>query len=461
MQALRGLFGADAGQSEALVARTAALARPLEQSSDLDPLIERIGDARFVLLGEASHGTSEYYTWRARLSERLIKEKGFSFVAVEGDWPDCYRVNRYVKGAPDSGESARTVLQAFERWPAWMWANREVVRFAEWLRRYNDGAEAGAPVPEERQAGFYGLDVYSLWESMQAVIDFLEEVDPQAVEGARRAYSCFDPYGQDEQEYARATLYIPKGCEGAAVTMLSELRRKAPEYEEQGRDAFFNAEQNALVARNAERYYRTMVRGGSYSWNIRDTHMVDTLDRLMELHGPASKAIVWEHNTHIGDARAADMAREGMVNVGQLVRERHGDEGVVLVGFGSYRGSVIAGDAWGAPMERKRVPEALEDSYEALMHRAGIASGVPNQLLLLPDRDAGSAEAGLWSAPRGHRAIGVVYNPAFERYGNYVPTVLPRRYDAFVFLDVTTALHPLHLESPVEDEVPETYPFGV
>ena len=461
MQALRGLLGSNAGQSEALVARIAAIARPLEQPTDLDPLIERIGDARFVLLGEASHGTSEYYTWRASLSERLIREKGFSFVAVEGDWPHCYQVNRYIKNAPDSGESAQAVLQAFDRWPTWMWANREVVRFVEWLRRYNDGAETGTPLPAERKAGFYGLDVYSLWDSMQAVVSYLEQVDPEAVSTARRAYSCFDPYGQDEQEYARATLYIPKGCEDAAITMLTELYSKAPRYEEEGREAFFNAEQNALVARNAERYYRTMVRGGPYSWNVRDTHMTDTLDRLMEFHGSEAKAIVWEHNTHIGDARATDMARDGMVNVGQLVRERHGGEGVVLVGFGSYQGSVIAADAWGAPMERKPVPEALQDSYEDLMHRAGDASGIRNQLLLLPDEGAGPDEAALWSASRGHRAIGVVYKPAFERHGNYVPTVLPRRYDAFMFVDQTTALHPLHLEPRVDDEIPETYPSGV
>jgi erythromycin esterase-like protein len=460
MQALRGLFGGEDRQPEALVSRIAALARPLEQPSDLDPLIERIGDSRFVLLGEASHGTSEYYTWRAQLSQRLIKEKGFSFVAVEGDWPDCYQVNRYIKGAPNSGESAQAVLHAFDRWPTWMWANREVVRFAEWLRRYNDGAETGTPLPEDRKAGFYGLDVYSLWDSMQAVITYLEQVDPEAVDIAKRVYGCFDPYGQDEQEYARATLYIPKGCQDAVVSILGELYRRAPQYEEEGREAFFNAEQNALVAKNAERYYRTMARGGPSSWNIRDTHMTDTLDRLMEFHGPASKAIVWEHNTHVGDARATDMARDGMVNVGQLVRERHAGEGVVLVGFGSYRGSVIASGAWGAPMERKHVPQAAEDSYEDLMHRAGIASGVRNQLLLFPDTDAGQPEAALWSVPRGHRAIGVVYNSAFERYGNYVPTVLPQRYDAFLFLDETTALHPLHMASR-PDEVPETYPFGV
>jgi erythromycin esterase len=430
-----------------------ALSRPLHRDRDLDPLLERIGDARYVLLGEASHGTSEYYTWRTRISQRLIQEKGFSFLAVEGDWPDCYRVNRYVKGAPDAGASAYDVLHAFDRWPTWMWANEEVVGLAEWLRSHND------TVAQEAKVGFYGLDVYSLWDSMRAVIDYLERTDPDAVRAAWQAFRCFEPYGEDVQEYAWATRLVAASCEDEVVALLRDLQRRAPQYAGQSRETYFNAEQNALVAKNAERYYRTMVRGGSASWNIRDQHMVETLERLMQHHGPDARAIVWEHNTHIGDARATDMVRTGMFNVGQLVRERRAREGVVLVGFGSHRGTVVAATQWGAPMDRMPVPPAREDSWEDVLHRAGAS----DKLLLLSDGPLAS----LRSCPdsmletRGHRAIGVVYDPAYEAFGNYVPTVLPRRYDAFLYLDQTEALHPLHLVPRVEPEPPETFPSGV
>ena len=420
-------------------------AYPLRETKDLDPLLERIGDAYCVLLGEASHGTSEYYSWRARISERLLREKGFSFIAVEGDWPDCYEVNRYVKGCPDSGRSAREVLKVFDRWPTWMWANEEIVEFAERLRRHNDG------VSEGERAGFYGLDVYSLWESMVAVIEYLERVDPDTVEAARRAYKCFEPYGEDVREYARATAFVPTSCEGEVVEMLSELRNRLPEYRDEP-ESRFNAEQNALVVRGAERYYRTMVRGGSSSWNVRDRHMVETLERLMRHHGPDAKAIVWEHNTHIGDARATDMADVGMVNVGQLMREQRGVEEVVLVGFGSHRGSVIAGAEWGAPMEHMPVPPAREGSWEDILHR----SGEEDKLLIFAEAED---ENGLLE-PRAHRAIGVVYDPDYERYGNYVPTVLSRRYDAFLYVDETQALHPLHMQTREKGEPPKTFPSG-
>ncbi|MDP9348557.1 MAG: erythromycin esterase family protein [Gemmatimonadota bacterium] len=431
--------------SDGLIERIREVQHPLRGPEDLGPLLERIGDARLVLLGEASHGTSEYYTWRHAISERLVREKGFSFIAVEGDWPDCYRVNRYVKGWAGSGESAREVLHAFDRWPTWMWANEEVVALAEWLRRWNDRQ------PEERKVGFYGLDVYSLWDSMDAVQKYLERVDPEAARRARRAYGCFDPYEEDVQEYAMATALVPTSCENEVVAMLHEMRRKAPEYREDGREAYFNAEQNALVARNAELYYRTMVRGGGASWNVRDTHMIETLERLVRHHGPGAKAIVWEHNTHIGDARATDMARAGMVNVGQLARERWGDD-VVLVGFSSYRGSVIAGEEWGASMRRMPVPPARDGSWEALLHEAG----AEDRLLLTHELE----EVPEATEARGHRAIGVVYNPGHERWGNYVPTLMPLRYDALIYLDETRALRPLHMEAHADGEPPETYPFG-
>ena len=432
--------------SESLTAHLSEIESSLRDEGDLDPLLEAIGDARYVLLGEASHGTSEFYLWRERITRRLVEEKGFSFVAVEGDWPDCYRVNRYVKGYAGAGDSAHEVLHAFERWPTWMWANEEIVALAEYLREHNAG------VPDERRVGFYGLDVYSLWDSMAAVERYLKRVDPEAAKRARRAYGCFDPYGEDVQEYAMATALVPTSCESEAVAMLSELRRGAPQYREDGREAYFNAEQNALTVRNAELYYRTMVRGGPDSWNVRDNHMVETLERLMAHHGPDAKAIVWEHNTHIGDARATDMARAGMVNVGQLVRQRHEREGVLLVGFASYQGSVIAGEEWGAPMQRMPVPPARSGSWEEILHEESAADRL---LLFTGDEPEELLE------PRGHRAIGVVYRPAHERFGNYVPTVLPYRYDALLYLDHTSALRPLHLTERQDGEAPETFPSGM
>jgi erythromycin esterase-like protein len=432
-----------------LVAGLKKIAKPLSSPADLDPLIDAIGDARFVLLGEASHGTSEFYTWRTQISKRLIEQHGFSFIAVEGDWPDCYRVNRYVKGMPDSGDSARDVLHAFERWPTWMWANREVVALIDWMHEHN------RTLPESRQAGFYGLDVYSLWDSMRAVTEYLERIDPQLARTAIRAYNCFEPYAEDAQEYARATALVPTSCESEAVSVLRRLRERAPEFAGDGPESYFNAEQNALVARNAEVYYRTMVRGGPGSWNVRDLHMTETLDRLVAHHGPRAKAIVWEHNTHVGDARFTDMARAGMVNVGQVVREQHARDGVLLVGFGTHRGTVIAAEEWGAPMERLRVPVARDGSFEHFMHDTDFGDA----LLLFDGSDNGGVP-GL-DAPLGHRAIGVVYNPDRERWGNYVPTIVPRRYDAMLFIDETRAVDPLHMPIRVDGEAPETYPSGV
>ncbi|HEX4681794.1 MAG TPA: erythromycin esterase family protein [Gemmatimonadaceae bacterium] len=439
----------DKPDTTALAAALARIARPLRTPSDLDPLIDAIGDARFALLGEASHGTSEFYTWRAELSKRLIEEHGFSFIAVEGDWPDCYQVNRYVKGTSATASSAYEVLHAFERWPTWMWANREVVELTEWMRALNRGKA------EERKVGFYGLDVYSLWDSMRAVTQYLERVDPQLAATARRAYNCFEPYAEDVHDYARATALVPTSCEDEAVSVLRELRARAPAFTEDSREGYFNAEQNAFVARNAELYYRTMVRGGPASWNVRDHHMVDTLERLMEHHGPGARAIVWEHNTHIGDARFTDMARAGMVNVGQLVRRAHEQQGVMLVGFGTHRGTVIAADEWGEPMERMPVPAARTGSFEDAMHDAAVGDA----LLLFDGTDDGGV-AGL-DEPMGHRAIGVVYDPSAERWGNYVPTIVPRRYDAFLYIDQSRAVDPLHMPVRVDGEAPETYPSGV
>jgi len=426
-----------------------SLATPLATADDLGPLLDRIGDSRFVLLGEASHGTSEFYTWRAELTKRLIAERGFTIIGVEGDWPDCYRVNRYVKSRADSGESAEAVLHAFDRWPTWMWANRDIAEFAEWLRDFNDRRVDSA------KAGFYGLDVYSLWDSMHEVIDYLNRVDPSAVPAARRAYNCFEPYAEDEQAYARATALVPTSCEEEAVAVLAKLRSNAASYGEDGKEGFFVAEQNALVARNAERYYRAMVRGGPSSWNVRDHHMVETLERLIAHHGPTCKAVVWEHNAHVGDARFTDMARNGMVNVGQLVRQQHGQEGVVIVGFGTHRGTVIAAAEWGEPMERMRVPAAQAGSFEDMLADAAVG----DSLIIFEDAENGGVP-GL-EKPIDHRAIGVVYDPNHERWGNYVPTIVPGRYDAFIYIEETRALDPLHMPVRVDGDAPETYPSGM
>jgi erythromycin esterase len=430
-------------------------AHRLTSPADLDPLLKAVGDARFVLLGEATHGTSEFYTWRAEISKRLILEKGFSFIAVEGDWPDCYHVNRYVKCLPDSGHSAEDVLHAFARWPTWMWANREMVDLTEWLRAHN------RDLADVRQVGFFGLDVYSLWDSMAAVVEYLEDIDPVAASAARRAYSCFDPYYDDAQAYAQATALVPTSCEHATNAMLQALRARAPQAREHERDSHFSAEQNALTARNAERYYRAMVRGGASSWNIRDNHMAETLERLMSHHGPQAKAIVWEHNTHIGDARFTDMARHGMVNVGQLVRQRHGEgpgdgDGTIIVGFGTHRGTVIAGEEWEAQMEKLPVPPARPGSWEDTLH---LALGGEDALFIFDGTDDGGIP-GL-DDPVAHRAIGVVYHPDAERLGNYVPTIVPRRYDAFLFVDESKGVDPLHMPAAVTAEMPETYPSGM
>ncbi len=418
----------------------------LHNIKDLDKLMDAIGDARFVLLGEASHGTHEYYTWRTQISKRLIAEKGFSFIAVEGDWPDCYRVNRYVKNYNDSGKSAFEVLHAFNRWPTWMWANWEVVALAEWLQKHNQN------LPRNQKAGFYGLDVYSLWESLEAIMNYLGKVDKAAMETAMKAFRCFEPYSDEEgQSYARATLMVPVSCEGEVISLLREIRRKIAQYNTD-HETVFSTEQNALVAVNAEKYYRTMVKGGPGSWNVRDRHMMDTLNRLMEYHGSKAKAIVWEHNTHIGDARATDMAAEGMVNVGQLVREQHGENKTFAVGFGCYNGSVIAGLNWGDAIREMEVPPAVAGSWESLLHQCGA-----NDRIVFMNNEM---KQKFGDTKIGHRAIGVVYHPQYEHRGNYVPSNVPNRYDAFIYIDKTKALHPLHIKSDIH-QIPETYPFGV
>lgn len=421
-------------------------AKPCTQFSDLEPLIEKIGNADIVMLGEASHGTHEYYTWRAQITKRLITEKGFRFIAVEGDWPDCYKINRYIKGYQTNALGAYDLLHHFSRWPSWMWANLETTELAEWLKQYNEHLLTSDKV------GFYGLDVYSLWESLEAIMAYLQHHDPQTLQLAQKVFDCFMPYRKsDGQDYAVASRLIPVLCENDVIDLLQQIRAKVPKYNSDPENVF-STEQNAIIAVNAEKYYRAMIRGGSHSWNIRDYHMQDTLDRLLHFHQPAAKAIVWAHNTHIGDARATDMTANGMINLGELSRKHYGHEKVALVGFGSYKGSVIAGDAWGETMQKMKVPEAMPGSWEHYLH----LSGSGNKLLFSDDLKTDPD----FEKPLGHRAIGVVYHPQRERFGNFVPSIIPKRYDAFIYLENTSALYPLH-NTIDTGQLPETYPSGM
>ena len=418
-----------------------ALARPLRTADDLEPILTRARGRRFVAIGEASHGTHEYYEWRARLSRRLIEEQGFSWIGVEGDWPDCWRIDRWVRGIEHQELDATRLLARFERWPTWLWANVEVAEFLDWLRGWN------ASRPEESRVGFYGLDVYSLWDSLARIIDWLESHAPDSVPAAMRAWQCFAPYQEDPHRYAWSTRLVPQSCETDVVDLLVAVRRRTV----LDGDAAFDAEQNAAIAVGAEHYYRAMIRTDRGSWNIRDTHMADTIDRLARHLGPTSKGLIWEHNTHVGDARATQMAAEGLINVGQRLRERYGENHVLLVGFAGHRGSVIAGTTWGAGELIMPVPVARAGSHEALLHEALGAAAV---------LDLRAAATGPWlTGRRGHRAIGVVYDPDREA-GNYVPTVMGRRYDALIWLEETSALTPLHHEATPEEAEYETEPTG-
>ena len=428
---------------DAELAEIQALGRRLEAAEDLDGLVRLSAVARFVCLGEASHGTQEYYRWRALLSRRLIEEHGFTWIGVEGDWPDCWRINRWIRGEADQELDARQLLAGFERWPTWMWANHEVAVFLTWLREWN------LQRPERQRTGFYGLDVYSLWDSLREIFAWLDANAFDSLPAALRAWQCFIPFREDPQRYAWSNRLVPRSCEADVVALLAEVHRRTLDRVHDD-PAAFDAVQNAIVAANAERYYRTMVRGDRQSWNIRDHHMSDTIDRLAGHHGPGSKGLVWAHNTHVGDARATDMADDGMVNIGQLMRRRHPGE-VVLIGFSSFAGAVTAAGAWGSPEQIMSVPDALAGSHEDLLHEA--LRG-PAMLLF------GTGGSGPWlSSRRGHRAIGVVYDPHRER-GNYVPTVMGQRYDALLWFPQTAALRPLHHEYlPNEPEL-ETEPTG-
>ncbi len=432
-------------------------AQPLHGGDgDYDALLELVGDARLVALGEASHGTHEFYRERARITRRLIEERGFTAVAVEGDWPDADRVSRYVQGFGDDADGEEA-LRGFQRFPTWMWRNAEVLDFIGWLRAHNERL-----APAQPSVGFYGLDLYSLGASMQAVVAYLDEVDPAGAARARRRYECLHPFSGDSAGYGQAVLLgVSEPCRRRVLEQLVELRRHAGDYLRAdglvAEDRYFLAEQNATVVADAEEYYRTMFAGPAPSWNLRDRHMADTLDQLqvhLSRHGGAGKVVVWEHNSHVGDARSTEMAQRGELNLGQLMRERHAHD-VVLVGFSTYAGTVTAASEWGGEAERKRVRPALADSYEALLHATEIPA-----FLLCPLGMSASGRA--LREPRLQRAIGVIYRPESERQSHWFAACVSQQFDALVHIDVTRAVEPLERTGAWElGEPPETYPTAL
>lgn len=421
---------------------------------DYDALLRLAGDASFVFLGEASHGTHEFYRARAEITKRLIAERGFSAVCIEGDWPDAYRVNRYVRGGDEDAQAVES-LDGFRRFPTWMWRNAEVLDFVAWLREYNESQPKDA-----RRSGFYGLDLYSMYASIEAVLGYLAARDPEAAKRARERYDCLAPYERSTETYAYALYSGSESCKREVIDQLLDIQRHAAAYARTdglaAEDEYFYAEQNARVVAGAERYYRTMLDQRTSSWNVRDEHMAETLDRLtrhLARRGEPCKAVVWAHNSHVGDARATSMGARGETNIGAIARERYGD-GAVLVGFTTYEGTVTAASEWHRPEERKRVRPARSDSYEGLFHEFGI----PRFYLSL------RRHAAVPGLPQRmlERAIGVVYKPETELASHYFVADLAAQFDAVFHFDVTRAVEPLERSAIwTRGEVPESYPSGI
>ena len=412
----------------------------------LDSLLERIGNSRVVLLGEASHGTAEFYEMRARITQELIEKKGFTIIAVEADWPDAAHLDHYIHGTePDPLLESKP----FSRFPTWMWANHSVLEFSHWLKAHNEIISS-----PDKQVGFYGLDLYSLFSSIEAVLSFLEKVDPETAEVARVRYGCLMPWADDPSMYARVTMTNQfRECEGEVVSTLQELLRKRMEYSMADGEQFFNAEQNARLVTNAERYYRTMYYAENNSWNQRDQHMFDTLQSVLAFRGPQSKAVIWAHNSHIGDARATQMSARGELNIGQLARQAYGDK-AYNIGFGTDHGTVAAASEWGGPMEIKQVRPSHIDSYERVCHEVS----TDNFFLPLrqPLREITRSKL---LAERLERAIGVIYRPDTELQSHYFYASLPNQFDEYIWFDETRALEPLTRETMVG--MPDTFPFGL
>ncbi|HEY0714139.1 MAG TPA: protein-L-isoaspartate(D-aspartate) O-methyltransferase [Polyangia bacterium] len=437
--------------------RTASVARLVRENAEpirsfdddsVDAIVDRVGDARVVLLGEATHGTSEFYRMRARITKALIERRGFNFVAVEADWPDAARVDDYVLGGGPRGQVAFT---PFSRFPVWMWRNREVHAFLEWLRARNHEQTELAD-----RVGFHGLDLYSMFTSMALVVDYLDRVDPQAARVARERYSALTPWQKDPAAYGRAVLVGRyQSLEREVVAMLADLLSQRADYVRKDGLRFFDAAQNARLVASAEGYYRAMFYADPASWNLRDAHMFETLQALFRFYGRNARGIVWEHNSHVGDAAATEMSARGELNVGQLCRDTYG-EAAYLVGFGTDHGTVAAAANWGAPMQRMQVRPAHPDSYERIFHQAGIPA------FALPLRNPRRLEVrDELMAPRLERAIGVVYRPESERASHYFHATLPHQFDEFIWFDETQAVDPLPSPQPASADLPETYPFGV
>ncbi len=454
------LVGAEAWEESSLIAappprsRGEAVASLIREASepigsieevDLAPLLDRIGGARVVLLGEATHGTAEFYRMRARITRELITRRGFTLVAVEADWPDAARIDRHVRHGP----AIPSLGPAFTRFPTWMWRNAEVQDFVEWLRTWN--ADVADPA---LRAGFHGLDLYSLFTSIDAVLRYLDEVDPDSAAVARQRYACLSPWERDPAVYGRAAVSGRyRSCEEPVTRMLRDMMARRIDYAASDGERFLDAAQNARLVANAERYYRVMYYGGADSWNLRDQHMFDTLMMLLASRGPEAKAVVWEHNSHVGNAAATEMSARGEFNIGQLCRNRFGEE-AYLVGFGTDHGTVAAASDWDAPMQVMQVRPSHPDSYEWLFHKAGRSA------CLLPlGAAARPALRDELHSPRLERAIGVIYRPDNELQSHYFQAVLPRQFDEFIWFDETQAVHPL--PGPSAGGVPDTYPFGL
>jgi protein-L-isoaspartate(D-aspartate) O-methyltransferase len=414
--------------------------------ANLESLLGRIGDARLVLMGEASHGSAEFYEMRARITRELIEKKGFNVIAVEADWPDAAQLDGYVRSQP---VDPLLKTQPFTRFPTWMWANRSILEFSHWLKSHNDRTTEAA-----RQVGFYGLDLYSLGASIEVVLDYLESVDPETAEVARVRYGCLSPWADDPGLYGRVILTRQyKSCEQGILAMLKDLLEKRLAYASADGERFFNARQNAQLIANAERYYRTMYYAEQNSWNQRDRHMFTTLESVMAFRGPGAKAVVWAHNSHVGDARATQMSARGELNIGQLVRQKYGSA-AYLIGFGTDHGTVAAASEWGGPMEVKRVQPSHIDSYERVCHE------VDTDNFLLPLRSPLQATVReRLLAERLERAIGVIYRPESELQSHYFYASLPQQFDEYIWFDETRAVEPLSRE--VRKGMADTFPFGL
>ncbi|MDD3727941.1 MAG: erythromycin esterase family protein [Dysgonamonadaceae bacterium] len=402
---------------------------PLDGDASLDRLISAAADKELVLLGEASHGTHEYYLWRDKISRRLISEQNFSFIAVEGDFASLYHLNRYVKNLDGAANSAREILLKLHRWPTWMWANEEVVALAEWLRSHNDN------LPQDKKVGFYGMDVYDEWNSKKAALDLLKTTDQTAYEYVKEQYNCFGQHKGDSWSYAHAVRAGKENCATATKNVVEYIRSNRNNFPELSDDAYFYLLQNTIVVHNAEEFYRESIASkGDVSWNSRVHHMHGTVNDLLNLYGKNSKGIVWAHNTHIGDAEYTNMRKTGEKNIGQLTREGLGNDNVLLIGFTSFEGKVMAGSSWGAPMEEMTIPPAISNSIEYKLNQIDQES-----FYLIFDKED-RKKKNLKSM--GNRAVGVVYNPKRDKR-QFVPTIVPMRYDALFFFKKTTALRVL------------------